>query len=287
MAQIIDGKAVAQKVRDEVKAGVSTFRATHGRAPGLHVVLVGDDPASAVYVRNKEAAAEEVGMAGKVYRLPASTSEGELLRLVSELNQNDEVDGILVQFPVPAQISQTRVIETISPAKDVDGLHPSSAGALWAGAEGLVSCTPSGCLRLLKEAGVPLSGAHAVVVGRSNLVGKPVAALLLAENATVTIAHSKTRDLAAVCRQADVLVAAVGREAIIKGDFVKPGAAVIDVGMNRNAAGKLCGDVDFAAVEPIAGYITKVPGGVGPMTIACLLENTLKAAKMRRSRAGT
>jgi methylenetetrahydrofolate dehydrogenase (NADP+) / methenyltetrahydrofolate cyclohydrolase len=285
MAQIIDGKAVAQKVRDEVKAGVAAFRAAHGRAPGLHVVLVGDDPASAVYVRNKEAAAEEVGMAGKVYRLPASTSEAELLRLVGELNQNDEVDGILVQFPVPAQISQTRVIETISPAKDVDGLHPSSAGALWAGADGLVSCTPSGCLRLLKEAGVPLSGANAVVVGRSNLVGKPVAALLLAENATVTIAHSKTRDLAAVCRQADVLIAAVGREAIIKGDFVKPGAAVIDVGMNRNAAGKLCGDVDFAAAEKVAGYITKVPGGVGPMTIACLLENTLKAAKMRRSRA--
>ncbi|HYP86686.1 MAG TPA: bifunctional 5,10-methylenetetrahydrofolate dehydrogenase/5,10-methenyltetrahydrofolate cyclohydrolase, partial [Polyangiaceae bacterium] len=187
---------------------------------------------------------------------------------------------------VPAQISQTHVIETISPAKDVDGLHPLSAGALWAGADGLVSCTPSGCLRLLKEAGVPLAGANAVVVGRSNLVGKPVAALLLAENATVTIAHSKTRDLAAVCRQADVLVAAVGREAVIKGDFVKPGAAVIDVGMNRNAAGKLCGDVDFAAAEKVAGYITKVPGGVGPMTIACLLENTLKAAKMRALRAG-
>jgi methylenetetrahydrofolate dehydrogenase (NADP+)/methenyltetrahydrofolate cyclohydrolase len=281
MAQIIDGKAIAQKVRDEVKAGVAAFRLAHGRAPGLHVVLVGDDPASAVYVRNKEAAAEEVGMAGKVYRLPASTREAELLALVGELNQDALVDGILVQFPVPAQISQTRVIETISPAKDVDGLHPMSAGALWAGAEGLVSCTPAGCLRLLKEAGVQLSGASAVVVGRSNLVGKPVAALLLAENATVTIAHSKTRDLGAVCRQADVLVAAVGREAVIRGDFVKPGAAVIDVGMNRNAAGKLCGDVDFAAAEKVAGFITKVPGGVGPMTIACLLENTLKAAKMR------
>lgn len=284
MAQIIDGKAVAQKVRGEVKAGVAAFREAHGRAPGLHVVLVGDDPASAVYVRNKEAAAEEVGMAGQVYRLPASTSEGQLLALVSELNQNDAVDGILVQFPVPAQISQTRVIETISPAKDVDGLHPLSAGALWAGADGLVSCTPLGCLRLLREAGVKLAGANAVVVGRSNLVGKPVAALLLAENATVTIAHSRTRDLGAVCRQADVLVAAVGREAVIKGDFVKPGAAVIDVGMNRNAAGKLCGDVDFEAAEKVAGYITKVPGGVGPMTIACLLENTLKAAKMRSAR---
>ena len=286
MAQIIDGKAVAQKVRDEVKAGVEAFRATHGRAPGLHVVLVGDDQASAVYVRNKEKAADEVGMAGKVYRLPATTSEAALLALVSELNSNDAVDGILVQFPVPAQISQTRVIETISPAKDVDGLHPMSAGALWAGIDGLVSCTPSGCLRLLREAGVKLASANAVVVGRSNLVGKPIAALLLAENATVTIAHSKTRDLGAVCRQADVLVAAVGREAIIKGDFIKPGAAVIDVGMNRNALGKLCGDVDFAAAEPVAGFITKVPGGVGPMTIACLLENTLKAAKMRVSRAG-
>jgi methylenetetrahydrofolate dehydrogenase (NADP+) / methenyltetrahydrofolate cyclohydrolase len=284
MAQIIDGKAVAQKVRDEVKAGVATFRAAQGRAPGLHVVLVGDDPASAVYVRNKEKAADEVGMAGKVYRLAASTSEQELLSLVGQLNADPAVDGILVQFPVPAQISQTRVIETISPAKDVDGLHPMSAGALWAGSDGLVSCTPSGCLRLLREAGVKLSGANAVVVGRSNLVGKPVAALLLAENATVTIAHSKTRDLGAVCRQADVLVAAVGREAVIKGDYIKPGAAVIDVGMNRNAQGKLCGDVDFDAAEPIAGFITKVPGGVGPMTIACLLENTLKAAKMRLSR---
>lgn len=284
MAQIIDGKAVAQKVKDEVRAGVAAFQAAHGRAPGLHVVLVGDDQASAVYVGHKEKAAAEVGIAGKVYRLPAATSEAELLKLVEELNRNDAVDGILVQFPVPAHISQTRVIETISPAKDVDGLHPLSAGALWAGADGLVSCTPSGCMRLLREAGVKLSGANAVVVGRSNLVGKPVAALLLAESATVTIAHSKTRDLRAVCREADVLVAAVGREAIIKGDYIKPGAAVIDVGMNRNAAGKLCGDVDFEAAEKIAGFITKVPGGVGPMTVACLLENTLKAAKMRQSR---
>jgi methylenetetrahydrofolate dehydrogenase (NADP+) / methenyltetrahydrofolate cyclohydrolase len=286
MAQIIDGKAVAQKVRDEVKVGVEAFVAAHGRAPGLHVVLVGDDPASAVYVGGKEKAAAEVGLAGKVYRLAGSTSEAELLSLVRQLNADDTVDGILVQFPVPAQISQTRVIETISPAKDVDGLHPTSAGALWAGLEGLVSCTPAGCMRLLREAGVKLSGANAVVVGRSNLVGKPIAALLLAENATVTVAHSKTRDLGAVCRGADVLIAAVGREAIIKGDFIKPGAAVIDVGMNRNAQGKLCGDVDFAAAEPIAGFITKVPGGVGPMTIACLLENTLKAANLRKLRGG-
>ena len=285
MAQIIDGKAVAQKVRDEVKAGVLAFRAEQGRAPGLHVVLVGDDQASAVYVANKEKAASEVGMDGKVYRLPASTSEAELLERVRALNLDPTVDGILVQFPVPKHISQTKVIETISPDKDVDGLHPMNVGALWAGAPGLVSCTPAGCMRLLREAGVKLAGANAVVVGRSNLVGKPVAALLLAEHATVTIAHSKTADLAAVCRQADVLVAAVGREAVIRGDFIKPGAAVIDVGMNRNTAGKLCGDVDFAAAEPVAGFITKVPGGVGPMTIACLLENTLKAARARALRA--
>jgi len=282
MAQIIDGKAVAQKVRDEVRRGVQAFRAEHGRAPGLHVVLVGDDAASAVYVRNKEKAAEEVEIAGKLYRLPASTSEAELLKLVAELNADDSVDGILVQFPVPAQIRQARVIEAISPEKDVDGLHPMNVGALWAGVPGLVSCTPAGCLRLLREAGVKLAGAQAVVVGRSNLVGKPIAALLLAENATVTMAHSKTTDLGAVCRQADVLVAAVGREALIQGDWVKPGAAVIDVGMNRNAEGKLCGDVSFAAAEQVAGFITKVPGGVGPMTIACLLENTLKAALKRR-----
>jgi methylenetetrahydrofolate dehydrogenase (NADP+) / methenyltetrahydrofolate cyclohydrolase len=284
MAQIIDGKAIAQKVRDEVRLGVEAFRALHGRAPGLSVVLVGDDPASDVYVRSKEKAAAEVGMAGKLYRLAASTSEPELLRLVNELNADPAVDGILVQFPVPQHIDQTKVIETISPLKDVDGLHPVSVGALWAGAPGLVSCTPAGCMRLLREAGVKLSGASAVVVGRSNLVGKPVAALLLAQNATVTIAHSKTADLRAVCRSADVLVAAVGREAVIQGDYIKPGAAVIDVGMNRNAQGKLCGDVDFAAAEQVAGFITKVPGGVGPMTIACLLENTLKAAQARLAR---
>lgn len=285
MAQIIDGKAVAQKVRDEVRAGVEAFRAEHGRAPGLSVVLVGDDPASAVYVGSKEKAAAEVGMVGNVFRLPASTSQADLLGHVERLNRDPHVDGILVQFPVPQQISQARVIESIAPEKDVDGLHPMNVGALWSGSPGLVSCTPAGCLRLLREAGVRLAGARAVVVGRSNLVGKPVAALLLAEHATVTLAHSKTADLAAVCRQADVLVAAVGREAVIGGNFIKPGAAVIDVGMNRNAAGKLCGDVDFAAAEPIAGFITKVPGGVGPMTVACLLENTLKAAQRRASAA--
>jgi methylenetetrahydrofolate dehydrogenase (NADP+)/methenyltetrahydrofolate cyclohydrolase len=285
MARIIDGKAIADKVRQEVREGVRAFRAETGRAPGLHVVLVGDDPASAVYVRNKEKAAAEVEMSGQVYRLPATATEHELLDLVQRLNLDPCVDGILVQFPVPAGIRQHAVIESIAPEKDVDGLHPSNVGALWSGARGLVSCTPAGCLRLLHEARVPLAGARAVVVGRSNLVGKPMTALLLAENATVTLAHSKTRDLEGVCRQADVLVAAVGKAGLISGSFVKPGAAVIDVGMNRSAEGKLCGDVDFASVEPIAGHITKVPGGVGPMTIAMLLENTLVAAR-RRSGSG-
>ena len=281
MATLIDGKAVAQVVRGEVASGIATFKQRHGRVPGLHVVLVGDDAASAVYVRNKEKAATEVGMAGKVYRLPASTSEDEVLGLVRDLNGDDAVDGILVQFPVPAQISQTKVILTIRPDKDVDGLHPENVGALWAGQRGLVSCTPKGCIRLLKESKVELSGARAVVVGRSALVGKPVAGLLVNENATVSIAHSKTRDLPALCREADVLVAAIGRPRFIQGSWVKPGAIVIDVGVNRGADGKLCGDVDFASAEPVASKITPVPGGVGPMTIAMLLENTLLAARAR------
>jgi methylenetetrahydrofolate dehydrogenase (NADP+)/methenyltetrahydrofolate cyclohydrolase len=281
MARIIDGKAVAARVRAEVGERVRAFHARHGRAPGLHVVLVGDDPASHVYVNSKEKASAELGMAGKVHRLPANTSEAALLGLVRELNQSAEVDGILVQFPVPAQIRQVEVIRTIDPAKDVDGMHAQSVGALWSGAPGLVPCTPRGCMRLLREAEVPLAGAHAVVVGRSNLVGKPIAGLLLAENATVTLAHSKTRDLPAVCRSADVLVAAVGRSRMILGDWIKPGAAVIDVGINRGADGKLSGDVDFESAEKVAGVITKVPGGVGPMTIAMLLENTLLAAEAR------
>lgn len=281
MAKLIDGKVIAQTVRNEVANGVAEFKKQHGRAPGLHVVLVGDDPASAVYVRGKERAAEEAGLAGRVHRLPASTSEASLLGLVRELNQASDVDGILVQFPVPAGISQQRVIDTIDPAKDVDGLHPVSVGALWTGLPGLVSCTPRGCMRLLKEAGVELAGARALVVGRSNLVGKPISGLLLAAHATVTMAHSKSRDLPGVCREADVLIAAVGRAKMIHGSWLKPGAVVIDVGMNRDENGKLCGDVDFASAEPIASAITPVPGGVGPMTIAMLLENTLLAARAR------
>ena len=281
MATIIDGKAVAQTVRAEVALGVAAFRAEVGRAPGLHVILAGDDPASAVYVRNKEKAAVEVGMNGKVHRLPADVSEDALLGLVRELNADPAVDGILVQLPLPPGIRAQRVVQAVDPAKDVDGLHVQSAGALWSGQPGLVPCTPRGCLRLLDHAGVVLEGARAVVVGRSTLVGKPIAALLLDRHATVTLAHSKSRDLAGICREADVLVAAVGRRGVIRGDFIKPGAAVIDVGTNRDDQGKLCGDVDFAAAQAIAGAITPVPGGVGPMTIAMLLDNTLLAARAR------
>jgi methylenetetrahydrofolate dehydrogenase (NADP+)/methenyltetrahydrofolate cyclohydrolase len=281
MATLIDGKLLAKAVRAEVAQGVAEFRANFGRAPGLHVVLAGEDPASAVYVGGKEKAAAEVGMIGKVHRLPASVSEDTLLGLVRELNQDGTVDGILVQLPVPKGIRAARVLETVAATKDVDGFHAHNVGALWSGEARLVPCTPRGCLRLLDHAGVSLEGARAVVVGRSNIVGKPVAALLLARHATVTIAHSKSRDLPGLCREADVLVAAVGRARLITGEWVKPGAAVIDVGMNRDAAGKLCGDVDFASAEKIAGAITPVPGGVGPMTIAMLLDNTLLSARAR------
>ncbi len=281
MATILDGKAIAAQVRLEVKAGVEAFKAQHGRVPGLHVVLAGDDGASQVYVRNKEKAAAEVGIAGEIHRLPTSVTEAQLLGLVRELNQTDSVDGILVQLPLPGGMASGAVLEAIDPKKDVDGFHPVNVGALWTGQPGLVPCTPRGCLRLLREAGAELKGASALVIGRSNIVGKPVAALLLAEHATVTVAHSRTQDLAARARAADVLIAAVGRAKMVQADWVKPGACVIDVGMNRDENAKLCGDVDFHAVKEIAGAITPVPGGVGPMTIAMLLENTLLAAKQR------
>ena len=281
MARILDGKAIAKLVRDEVARDTETFRARAGRAPGLHVVLAGDDPGSVIYVRNKEKAAAEVGFAGKVHRLPSTVSEQELLELVQSLNQDATVDGILVQMPVPSGVRGDRIIAAIDPAKDVDGLHPVSAGALWSGMRGLVPCTPLGCMRLLREAGTGLRGARALVVGRSNLVGKPTAALLLAEHATVTIAHSRTVDLDERCREADILVAAVGRPRMIHGDWIKPGAVVLDVGMNRGEDGKLCGDVDFEAAKDVAAVITPVPGGVGPMTIAMLLGNTLRAAQAR------
>jgi methylenetetrahydrofolate dehydrogenase (NADP+)/methenyltetrahydrofolate cyclohydrolase len=283
-ARLIDGKAIAQKVRDEVKAGVASFAAAHGRPPGLDVVLVGEDPASVVYTRNKEKASNEVGMRGRLHKVPAGTSEAELLALVASLSGDDAVDGILVQLPLPRHLREQRVLDAIDPAKDVDGLLPANAGLLALGRPGLVPCTPRGCMRLLAETGTALVGARAVVVGRSILVGKPMAQLLLAEHATVTIAHSRTRDLAALCREADVLVAAVGKAKMIEGAWVKEGATVIDVGINRNAEGKLVGDVDTDAAAERAAFITPVPGGVGPMTIACLLENTLLAAKARLSR---
>lgn len=281
MANVIDGKAVAATVRGEVARGVLAFRERHRRAPGLHVVLAGEDPASAVYVRGKEKAAGEAGIAGEVHRLAADVTEAALLGLVRDLNEDDRVDGILVQLPLPAGIRAEKVLAAIDPKKDVDGFHAVSVGALWSGQPGLVPCTPRGSIRLLDHAGVRLEGARAVIVGRSNIVGKPIAALLLARHATVTIAHSKSRDLPAICREADVLVAAVGKPNMIGAEFVKPGAAVIDVGVNRLADGKLTGDVDFARVAPIAGAITPVPGGVGPMTIAMLLDNTLIAATAR------
>ncbi len=277
-ARIIDGKAVAARLRAEVAARASAlaFR------PGLTVVLVGDDPASQVYVRSKERAAEAAGFAGHTIRLPASTGQAELLAVVEGLNRDDAVDGILVQLPLPAGLDTQAVIAAIDPAKDVDGLHPENAGKLALGMKGLVPCTPLGAMKLLAEAGVALRGARALVLGRSVLVGRPVAALLTAADATLTLAHSRTRDLAGECRRAEVLVAAVGRPEMVKGDWIAPGAVVIDVGINRLAEGRLVGDVAYDEALPVAGAVTPVPGGVGPMTIACLLENTLTAALARR-----
>jgi methylenetetrahydrofolate dehydrogenase (NADP+)/methenyltetrahydrofolate cyclohydrolase len=283
-ALILDGKAIAAQVRAEAAVGAAEFAAKHGRKPGLHVVLAGEDQASAVYVRNKEKAALEAGFAGEVHRLPATVTLDEILAKVASLNARDDVDGILVQLPLPGKLPSAPVLALVDPAKDVDGFHAINVGTLWSGGSALVPCTPLGCIRLLREAGVKLDGARAVVVGRSNIVGKPMTALLLAENATVTVAHSRTKDLPAVCREADVLIAAVGRAKMIRGDWVRPGAAVIDVGMNRDENGKLCGDVDYASVLPVAGVITPVPGGVGPMTIALLLQNTLTAARARAAR---
>jgi methylenetetrahydrofolate dehydrogenase (NADP+) / methenyltetrahydrofolate cyclohydrolase len=280
-ARVIDGKAIAAKVRAEVADGVAAFVRSHGRPPGLDVILVGEDPASQVYVRNKEKAATEVKMRGRVHRLAATTSQAELLDRIQALNADDAVDGFLVQLPIPAAISEEAVLGAISSAKDVDGLHPINVGRLSLGRPCLAPATPRGCMRLLAEANVAVKGKRALVIGRSAIVGKPVAQLLLAEHATVTIAHSRTADLPAVCREADIVVAAVGKRELVRGDWIKPGAVVIDVGMNRNDAGKLVGDVAFAEASERASWITPVPGGVGPMTIACLLENTLQAAIAR------
>jgi methylenetetrahydrofolate dehydrogenase (NADP+)/methenyltetrahydrofolate cyclohydrolase len=282
-AKLIDGKAIAEAVRGEVRAEVARFVAAHGRPPGLDVVLVGEDPASVVYTRNKEKASNEVGMRGRLHRLPADATADAVLGLVRELAADDAVDGILVQLPLPKGLPEQAILDAVPPEKDVDGFHPVNAGLLASGRKGLVPCTPTGCMRLIAEAGASLEGARAVVVGRSNIVGKPMAQLLLGKNATVTLAHSRTRDLAGVCREADVLVVAVGRAKMVKGDWIKPGAVVIDVGMNRDEAGKLCGDVDTASAMSVAGAITPVPGGVGPMTIACLLANTVTAGFAREA----
>ena len=284
-AKRIDGKAAAAAVRERVAAGVADFERRTGRPPGLATVLVGEDPASAVYVRSKNRATAETGMASFAHNLPDTTSESELLDLVLALNADERVDGILVQLPLPKQIDSTRVIETIEPSKDVDGFHPVNAGRLATGLPSLVACTPYGCLYLLRQELGELSGLNAVVVGRSNIVGKPMAQLLLGENCTVTIAHSRTRDLPNVVRRADIVVAAVGRAEMVRGDWIKPGATVIDVGINRiptdDGKGRLVGDVAYDEAAEVAAAVTPVPGGVGPMTIAMLLRNTLVAAHRR------
>jgi methylenetetrahydrofolate dehydrogenase (NADP+)/methenyltetrahydrofolate cyclohydrolase len=277
-AQLIDGNALSRQLRADVGARVQTLKA-RGITPGLAVILVGDNPASQVYVRNKVKACEDTGMHSVLETWPAAMGEAELLARVDALNNDATIHGILVQLPLPAHIDAQKVIEAISPAKDVDGFHVASAGALMTGLPGFWPCTPHGCMKMLEHIGYELRGKHAVVIGRSNIVGKPMALMLLQANATVTVCHSGTKDLAAHTRQADVIVAAVGKRNVLTADMVKPGAVVIDVGMNRNEAGKLCGDVDFDAVKAVAGWITPVPGGVGPMTITMLMANTLESAE--------
>lgn len=281
-ARIIDGKAVAAAMRARLAQQIArlAFR------PGLAVVLVGDDPASAVYVRNKDLAAAQAGIAVQTWRLPQDTAEAVLLAQIARLNADPELDGILVQLPLPPQIRTQAVLEAVDPARDVDGFHPMNIGRLAAGNPSLIPCTPLGIMRLLQAAGIPLAGARALVIGRSAIVGRPLVSLLLGANATVTVAHSHTRDLAAECRRAEVLVAAAGQPELVRGDWVRAGATVIDVGINRLADGRLAGDVAFAECAAVAGAITPVPGGVGPMTIACLLENTLTAALRRRGTEG-
>ena len=287
--RLIDGKARAAKLRADIAAIAAGFKARMGAVPGLAVVLVGNDPASEVYVRSKGKAVREAGLDCAEHRLPAATGEAELLALIAQLNRDDRVDGILVQLPLPKQIDPRRIIDAIDPAKDVDGFHALNTGHLWAGGTALIPCTPFGCLLLLHETRGDLTGAEAVVIGRSNIVGKPMAALLLSENCTVTVTHSRTRDLPVIARRADILVVAVGRPELVRGSWIKPGATVIDVGINRVAApdgkSRIVGDVAFAEAQGIAGAITPVPGGVGPITIACLLRNSLLAAYRRRGLA--
>ena len=282
MAQIIDGKKVSAEVKARVAAEVAALK-EKGVTPGLAVIIVGDDSASQVYVRNKEKACAETGMYSEKYALPAETTQEELLNLVKELNGKKEISGILCQLPLPSHLNSDIVINTIDPIKDVDAFHPVNVGKIMIGDYAFLPCTPAGVMELIKSAGVDPEGKNCVVVGRSNIVGKPMAMLLLHKNATVTICHSKTVNLAEITKQADILVAAVGRAKFITGDMIKPGAVVIDVGMNRDENGKLCGDVDFESAEKTAGAITPVPGGVGPMTIAMLMENTFTAAKIQNA----
>lgn len=278
MAYIIDGKRISGEIKDEVREQVEALK-KQGREITLAVIQVGKDPASTVYVGNKKKACEYVGIRSLAYELPEETTEKELLEKVKELNQDGQVDGILVQLPLPAHICENRIIEAISPKKDVDGFHPQSVGALSIGKEGFVSCTPAGVLMLLKRSGIEIEGKECVVMGRSNIVGKPMAMLLLRENGTVAVCHSRTQNLKEIAKRADILVVAVGKPKFVTEEYVKPGACVIDVGIHRNENNKLCGDVDFERVEPVAGAITPVPGGVGPMTIAMLMYNCLWAAK--------
>ncbi|MBQ6886723.1 MAG: bifunctional methylenetetrahydrofolate dehydrogenase/methenyltetrahydrofolate cyclohydrolase FolD [Lachnospiraceae bacterium] len=279
MAQLIDGKLISTQIKDELKEKVAKMKA-EGTEVCLAVIQVGNDPASSVYVNNKKKACEYIGINSLAYELPESTTEEELLDLIGELNERADVNGILVQLPVPKHIDEDKIIKAISPKKDVDGFHPQSVGALCIGQPGFVSCTPAGIIQLLKRSGIEIEGKECVVVGRSNIVGKPMSLLLLRENGTVTVAHSRTKDLKEICKRADILVVAIGKPKFITEEYVKEGAVVIDVGIHRNADNKLCGDVDFEAVEPHCSAITPVPGGVGPMTIAMLMNNCVESVEM-------
>jgi methylenetetrahydrofolate dehydrogenase (NADP+)/methenyltetrahydrofolate cyclohydrolase len=279
-AKIIDGKKVSAAVKERVRANNEIYKAETGKTPGLAVVIVGDNSASRVYVNNKKKACAEVGFESFEYALPESTTEAELLELVAKLNDDTNVNGILVQLPLPRHIDENNIINAINPKKDVDAFHPENVGHIMIGDYSFLPCTPAGVMELLDSENIEIKGKRCVVIGRSNIVGKPMAMLLLHRHGTVTICHSRTEDLAAVTREADILIAAVGKAKFVTADMVKPGAAVIDVGMNRDESGKLCGDVDFDSVKEIAGYITPVPGGVGPMTIAMLMQNTLNAASL-------
>ncbi len=278
MAQLIDGKLISQQIKDELKEEVAQFK-TEGIDICLAVIQVGSDPASSVYVRNKKKACAYIGVESRSYELPEETSEEELIKLVEELNADESVNGILVQLPVPDHIDEDKIIRTISPDKDVDGFHPVSVGRLWIGEKGFLSCTPAGIIQLLKRSNISIEGKECVIIGRSNIVGKPMAALLLRENGTVTVAHSRTKDLKEVAKRADILIVAIGKERFITSEYIKEGAVVIDVGMHRDEANHLCGDVDFADVEPHSSAITPVPGGVGPMTIAMLMNNCVETVR--------